>query len=125
MKLLLDMGVARRTAALLRESGLDCIHIGELGQPRMADVDIISMADEQQRAVVTLDADFSALLALSGASSPSVVHVRIQGLDHAAMAHLIQRVLTLLGDDLTQGCIASVSESGVRVRRLPVLPADR
>jgi len=125
MRLLLDMGIACKTAALLRERGLDCIHIGELGQPRMADADIVAMADEQQRAVVNLDADFSALLALSGASSPSVVHVRIQGLDHAAIAHPIQRVLTLLGDYLTQGCIASVSEGGMRVRRLPVPPADR
>lgn len=122
MKLLLDMGLARRAAALLREQGLDCTHLGELGLPRLADQAILLMAADEGRTVVTLDADFSALLALSGASRPSVIHIRREGLDYLLAAELIARVTDVLREDLEVGCIASVSERGVRVHRLPIVP---
>jgi hypothetical protein len=72
--------------------------------------------------VVTLDADFSALLALSGASCPSVIHLRREGLDHLAAASLIERIAAAFGDDIRAGCIASVSVRGVRIHCLPIRP---
>ena len=125
MKLLLDMGLARRAGALLRERGFDCTHVGELGLPRLADRAILQMAADEGRAVVTLDADFSALLALSGASRPSVIHIRREGLDFRRAADLIARTVGLLCEDLEVGCIASVSERGVRVHHLPIRPQAR
>ena len=117
------MGVARRTALLLRQAGHDAVHLGERGLTRLADEEILLLAAEEGRVVVTMDADFSALLALSGASNPSVVHVRVEGLDHGRMASLLEHVLAAVGDDLQGGCVASVTPAGIRVRRLPVAPS--
>jgi predicted nuclease of predicted toxin-antitoxin system len=70
---------------------------------------------------VTLDADFHALLALSGATGPSVVRIRIEGQRAEGLATLLVNVLKVCKDDLVQGAMISVTENGARIRRLPLL----
>jgi predicted nuclease of predicted toxin-antitoxin system len=69
MKLLLDQGIPRSAALLLRETGVDAVHTGEIGYATAEDAAIIERARQEERVVVTLDADFHTLLALSGAVS--------------------------------------------------------
>jgi predicted nuclease of predicted toxin-antitoxin system len=80
MKLLLDQGLPRSAAALLCEAGIDAIHVADIGFSAADDTDILQRAQEDERVVVTLDADFHALLALTEATSPSVVRIRIERL---------------------------------------------
>jgi predicted nuclease of predicted toxin-antitoxin system len=70
---------------------------------------------------VTLDADFHALLALSGATGPSVVRIRIEGQRAQGLATLLVNVLKVCEDDLAQGAMISVTENGARIRKLPLL----
>ena len=70
--------------------------------------------------VVTLDADFHTLLALSGLTGPSVIRIRIEGLRGEALAKLIVSVLQVCNDDLVKGAMVSVTENGIRIHRLPV-----
>ena len=124
MRLLLDQGLPRTSAALLRERGLDTVHAAECGLSQASDNDIIEVAREHARVVVTLDADFHAALALEGASSPSVVRVRIEGLRAAEMADLLVRVVEACRDDLLAGAVASVRPESIRIRRLPMHPPE-
>ena len=71
--------------------------------------------------VVTLYADFHAHLALSGATRPSVIRIRIEGLRAEALAELLGKVAEMCKDDLRHGAMVSVTEAGVRIRRLPLL----
>jgi predicted nuclease of predicted toxin-antitoxin system len=114
------MGLPRRSAALSRQVGHDAVHLGERGLSPLADDEIAALAADEDRVIVTLDADSSALLALSSATRPSVMHLRLQGLGPPEAAHMIARVLTDVGDELASGCVVSVTPSGVRVRRLPI-----
>lgn len=68
LRLVLDQGIPRDTAALLRDDGFDCLHVGEVEMSRAEDRDILWFAIARNAAVVTLDADFHAILAVSGAS---------------------------------------------------------
>ncbi len=68
IKMLLDQGLPRTAAGLLRERGWDVQHVSERGMSRAEDSAIIDLARLEQRMVVTLDADFHALLAVSGAT---------------------------------------------------------
>ena len=86
MKLLLDQGLARSTATALREVGFDALHVGDIGMAEALDAHIVERARIEGRVIVTLDADFHAILALTGATSPSVIRLRIQGLRGAEVA---------------------------------------
>jgi predicted nuclease of predicted toxin-antitoxin system len=69
---------------------------------------------------VTLDADFHALLALSAVREPSVIRLRIEGLRAEEFCRLLQRVLQQCSEDLASGALISVTESQIRIRRLPI-----
>lgn len=120
MKLLLDQGTPRSAAALLRESAVDALHTGEMGLSKAEDEEILARACEENRIVVTLDADFHAHLALSQAKKPSVIRFRIEGLRAEPFAQLLQKVLRQCESDLALGAMVSVQENRVRIRRLPV-----
>jgi predicted nuclease of predicted toxin-antitoxin system len=70
--------------------------------------------------VVTLDADFHAHLALSAATKPSVIRIRIQGLKAEAFVEVLTRVMEQCASDLNAGAVVSVQERRIRVRRLPI-----
>jgi predicted nuclease of predicted toxin-antitoxin system len=120
MKLLLDQGTPRSAAALLRRAGNDATHTGEIGLAEAEDEEMLAKALDEARIVVTLDADFHALLALSHAKGPSV-RIRIEGLRAEPLVDLLQDVLQRSEDDLKNGAMISVQESRIRIRRLPVM----
>lgn len=122
MKLLLDQGLPRSAARLLREAGIDTVHVGEIGFSTAEDAEILQKGKDEGRIVVTLDADFHSLLALSGAKSPSVIRIRIEGLYGEKASDLIQTVLKQCHEDLQQGVVVTVQQKSVRIHQLPLLP---
>jgi predicted nuclease of predicted toxin-antitoxin system len=121
IKLLLDQGLPRTASELLRKSGIDTIHIGEIGYADADDHLILQFGREKGYIVVTLDADFHTLLALSEASEPSVIRIRIEGLRAKATADLLKNVLALCCQELERGAAVTVQENRIRVRKLPLL----
>ena len=67
IRFLIDQGVPRDAASLLRTAGLSCDHAGEIGMSKAEDPYIIEWARAHDGVVITLDADFHAELAVSGA----------------------------------------------------------
>jgi hypothetical protein len=53
--------------------------------------------------------------------APSVIHFRLSNLDRLATVRWLSRILPLLEEDLSKGCIASVGPTGIRVRSLPLV----
>jgi predicted nuclease of predicted toxin-antitoxin system len=120
MRLLLDQGTPRSAAALLRQAGFDAIHTAEIGMAKAADAEILARALTDRRIVVTLDADFHALLAVSGARNPSIIRFRLEGLRAEEFSVVLQNVMDRCHDDLEAGAVVSVQENRVRVRHLPI-----
>ena len=121
MKLLLDQGLPRSTAALLRQSGIDAVHVGEIGLSAAEDITILEEGRRAGQVVVTLDADFHALMALSGAISPSVIRIRIEGLRSEACTRLLKTILQSCKKDLETGALVLVQPGRLRIRRLPLI----
>lgn len=120
MKLLLDQGLPRSTASFLRSEGIDAIHVGELGLSTAKDSEILEVGQTQERIIVTLDADFHALLAFSGASGPSVIRIRIEGLRGQESANLILQVFNEIEEELDRGIVVTVQDGRLRFRSLPL-----
>lgn len=120
MKLLLDQGTPRSAATILRRAGFDAVHTGETGLAEAEDSEIIRRASDENRIVVTLDADFHMHLALTQAHKPSVIRIRMEGLRAEEFSGLLQHVLSRCADDLEAGAMITVNEFQIRVRSLPV-----
>jgi predicted nuclease of predicted toxin-antitoxin system len=120
MKILLDEGLPRRAAVLLRDRGIDAVHVTEIANASTADVVILEAAREEHRIVVTLDADFHALLAVQDATTPSVIRIRREGLSAKDVCDLLLHLLRDHEEALRVGVALSVRAHLVGIRKLPL-----
>src|SRR5471030_415301 len=124
MHLVLDQGVPRDAAALLRSLGYDCIHVSEIGMSKSTDEEILAFSLGRKAVVVTLDADFHTILAVSGAIGPSVIRVRLQGLGAPETVALVRKVLAGFEADLARGSLITVKARKTTCHRPPVGNSD-
>lgn len=122
MRWLLDQGLPRTAADLLRGLGMDAVHVGEIGMAGATDRGITNIAGQQDRIIVTLDSDFHAILALSGTQKPSVIRIREEGLKAAEVCKFITGARDLFANELMAGCVLSVTSTKARLRMLPITP---
>ena len=120
MKFLANMGISPDTVSWLRSQGHDAVHLHERGWERLSDSEILEKAREEGRVLLTHDLDFGQLLALSGATSPSVIVFRLADMRPDSVNRHLDWVLQQAADDLERGAIISVREGQIRVRSLPI-----
>jgi predicted nuclease of predicted toxin-antitoxin system len=120
IRLVLDQGVPRDAAELLRALGYECIHVGDIGMWNASDEEILKFATGKQATIVTLDADFHTILAVSGSQQPSIIRIRIESLRAHETSELIQRVVAEFSDDLQHGVLISVKTRKTTCHRLPI-----
>lgn len=120
MKLLLDMGLAGRTADYLSSLGHDATHIGRLGLPRSPDDHILQLAATEGRIAVTFDLDFPRIIALQRLAQPSVILFRLERFTTDGLNELLANLLVDYAADLEAGVIIVVDSHSIRVRRLPI-----
>ena len=85
------------------------------------DPEILQTAANEERILLTADADFGASLALSSLASPSVLLLR--SADHlrpVEQAELLAANLPRIAEDLKKGAIVSLTRDRLRVRELPI-----
>ncbi len=124
MKFLLDQGLPRSTVGHLQGMGLEAEHVGSLGLATASDETILDEGRDRRAVVVTLDSDFHALLALSNASAPSVIRIRMQSLKGDDIARTIRQVVEIAESDLAAGAAITVTDRRLALRRLPLLGND-
>jgi predicted nuclease of predicted toxin-antitoxin system len=120
MKLLLDQGLPRGAVRELALSGHDAVHTGDLQLADAPDAEILARALQEDRIVVTLDADFHALLAAAGSTKPSVVRIREEGLKGHDLADLLRRIGAQFSLQLEAGCVLTYARGQIRARKLPI-----
>src|ERR1043165_3590539 len=108
MRLLLDQGLGRGCADVLRHFGHDAVHVGELGMQDADDDSILSRASADDRVIVTFDAAFHAAIAVKGATKPSVIRIRVEGLSSSAAATLINSLAAQFESELVAGAFLTV-----------------
>ena len=120
ISILLDQGLPRSAASVLRDEGWDVLHTGDIGLSRSTDRQILEYARREKCVVVTLDSDFHTIIALTNASSPSVIRIRLEGLRGPDLASLIKRIWPKIEPQVKRGAMITVTESGIRSRNIPL-----
>jgi len=119
-RLLLDQGLPQTAVQKLGEVGWDVVHTLELGLERATDSNILEYARKQDRTIVTLDADFHALLAVRQENSPSVIRIRKEGLSGDDLAKLLLEIWPNIESSISKGAAVTVTQASVRIRQLPI-----
>jgi len=120
LRFLLDQGVPWTAVEILSRHGIKAQHVSELGMSTSLDIEILEYARMNSLTVITLDADFHTLLAVNCEHTPSVIRIRQEGLGAEAFAKLLVGLLPTISEPLTRGAAVTVTETHVRIRRLPV-----
>lgn len=120
MKILVDMNLSPDWCEVLRRDGWDAVHWSETGKPGAPDKELLSHARQNGFVVFTHDLDFSAILAATRASGPSVIQVRAQDTLSAQFQDLVISALRRYQSQLETGAIVVVEQFRARVRILPL-----
>lgn len=120
IRILLDQGLPRTAAKILRNKGWNVLHTGDIGLNRATDRQILEYARNEKRVVITLDSDFHSILAVENAESPSVIRVRREGLKGPELAEIVEKIWPEIQDSLTKGAIPTITENTIRIRIIPL-----
>jgi len=101
----------------LRADGHDVLYAVETMQGATDD-QILEIAFEQHRLLVTEDKDFGELVVRQRKSSHGVVLVRLPGFSGAEKAEFVVTAVTAHGEELA-GAFTVITSKAVRVRRSP------
>ncbi|MBS1487423.1 MAG: DUF5615 family PIN-like protein [Bacteroidetes bacterium] len=116
MKFLADESVDVPVYNFLKEQGFDIEHI-LFGLAGSADIDVLELADQQKRILLTVDKDFGELVFRMKRPSVGIVLYRLGGLQNSEKAQIIFRVLTERKKELPSH-FTVVTKTQVRVRKL-------
>jgi predicted nuclease of predicted toxin-antitoxin system len=121
MRFLVDANRSPRVAALLREAGHEAAHVVDHGMLAATDDVILTHALSEGAVIISADTDFTTMLAVRGAKSPSLILLRSSDrLTAADQADLIIANLPSVADYLEAGAVVSLSSTHLRVRPLPM-----
>lgn len=120
MKILIDMNLSPDWAAVLQAEGIEAVHWSSVGKPDAPDEEIMEYARENDFVVFTHDLDFGAMLALTQATSPSILQVRAQDILPKAIGNVVVTILKKYQTELEQGALVVFDRSKERVRILPL-----
>lgn len=86
------------------------------------DVAVLGRAVAERRTLVTTDTDFGTLLALSGASHPSIIQFRRETHRPEQQLEFLSTETDQLEEPCRKGCVVTVTDGRLRIRSLPIQP---
>lgn len=120
MKLLLDMNLSPALVGTPGVARFQVVHWAGIGDPAADDTEIFNYARANDTIVITHDLDFSAILAATNDSKPSVVQIRAVNLAPDHLSSLIIAALRQCAAELESGALLTIDAERRRLRLLPL-----
>jgi predicted nuclease of predicted toxin-antitoxin system len=120
MNFLIDMNLSPKWVQYFQDEGWHAKHWSEIGSSDAPDTEIMEWATQHQFIVFTHDLDFGSLLALTNATSPSVIQVRTPNVNPKSLAPIVIPVIKQYEAELQAGSLIVISEWQSRIRILPL-----
>lgn len=114
LKFVLDVGVGNKTLGYLRAQGFDVISIIDL-DPSMSDTNILSIASQDARMVVTMDKDFGELVYRIGKGHKGVLLLRLEDATGDEKVEVIRNILENFADQI-EGKFCVFQNGRLRIR---------
>ena len=118
MKFLLNQDVYAATARFLSDQGHDVVPVARIGLSQADDEDLLRVAQEQNRILVTRDRDFGNLVFVK-ALGAGVLYLRVLPSTQNAVHNELERVLRTYAEEELARAFIVVKPDGHRIRRLP------
>jgi predicted nuclease of predicted toxin-antitoxin system len=120
VKVLVDMNLAPRLVDYLNAAGVPAVHWSTVGRIDAHDTEIMAHASEHDHVVVTHDLDFSAILAATNATKPSVIQIRADNLSTAVIGAALKATIQQMTSELTTGALVTIDPVPSRLTLLPL-----
>jgi len=120
LPILIDMNLSPAWVEWFKTHGWPAVHWSAVGDPRSTDRTILSWARDHHHVLFTHDLDFSAVLASSHASTPSVLQLRARDVTPDGSGALLLDALVEWENELRKGALVTVDGGSRRVRVLPL-----
>ena len=120
MKLLVDEALQDAVGHRMAEAGHDVTHVRLLGLAGHTDDEVMALALQEDRVLVTTDTDFGTILALTGAAGPNVLLLRGVGDSATERVGAILDVLPRIEYELSEGAVVVIEQDRYRIRYLPI-----
>ena len=121
MKLLIDMNLSPHWVSFLGAAGFEATHWSSVGAANATDVEIMAYASEHDFVVLSHDLDFSAILAATHGTKPSVVQLRTENLRPEIIGGSLIAALQQMAGELAEGALLTLDTGRARLSLLPLL----
>ena len=119
MKFLVDMNLSPLWVEALAESDIASVHWSTIGDHGAPDSEIMAYALTHEMFVLTHDLDFSAILAATFQSRPSVVQIRAMNVSPSVISPQVVAAIRQSEAELLEGALVTVEPARLRLRLLP------
>lgn len=120
MRILADVHIRPATVQHLNSLGHEVIRSSDILPEEAPDREIIERAAAIGRMILTEDLDFTDIIAVSSATQPSLITLRLTDASADCVNRILEYVLPGLEELVTTGIIATVEDERVRIRELPI-----
>lgn len=121
MKLLVDMNLSPQWVGLFQSHGFEAQHWSTVGARNAPDEEIMAYAKANGHVVLTHDLDFSAILAATHGTKPSVIQIRARDISPEAIGARVVAALRQAAAEFEQGALLTVDTDRNRLRVLPLM----
>ena len=115
MKFKLDENLSPSLAAIFDAAGHDAHSVVQQALGGQPDERVIDVCSREQRALITLDLDFSNILAYPPAKYPGIVVLRLANQAHTTVEAAVRRMLGLLSQESLEGALWIVEGHRIRI----------
>jgi len=118
--ILIDMNLSIKWVDFFDQSGIQSVHWSTIGDVEAKDTVLFDWAIANQFAIFTNDLDFGMLLAMTRASSPSVIQIRSPEVLPRQIGKLVLSAIVQHSEEIVAGSLLVIEKSKLRVRILPL-----
>jgi predicted nuclease of predicted toxin-antitoxin system len=116
VKLFLDENLSPQHASELRAEGDDAVAVLEVGLSGATDEQVLRFAVENDRVLVTLDADFANVIRFPPEQTLGIIRLKVHPATEDGIRQAIRRALLFLDNIDIVGRLAVVDDEKIRIR---------